>query len=123
MAFWDAIFRRRAEDWTYSYLSEEQVPDEDKPKPMEPNSAYLSIILKSARVVDVRRGLSRLYGTVHSFASVPHLSAGSAEFQVVTAPEDLRNVDASRIDRVVQLDQRLLGPVPYRGGTLELEVG
>ncbi len=123
MAFWDEVFRSRTQDWVFSYLSPEQVPDGARRRPVEPKSSYLSIFLKSARVVNVRRGLSRFYGTVHSGASVPHLSGELAEFQVVTTPDALRNVDAARIDRVVSTNRRLLGPVPYRGGDLGLEVG
>ena len=122
MSSWKDIFRRRTEDWVYSYLAAEQVPDNIEPRRVEKNSAYLSITLKSARVVNVRRGLSRFYGTVHSYASVPHLSGAAAEFQVVTTPNNLKDVDAAHIDRVTQLDQRLLGPVPYRQ-ELELEIG
>lgn len=75
------------------------------------------------RVVDVRKGLSKFYGAVHSFISLPHRSGNLAQFHVLTTPVNLKNIDAARVDRVIQMNQRLLGPIPYRGGSLELELG
>ncbi len=123
MPSWRDIFWPRTQDWVFSYLSAEQVPDKLRRKPVAVNSEYLSITLQSARVVNVRRGLTRFYGTVHSYASIPHLSGGRAEFQVVTSPDRLKNVDPRNLDRVISLEHRLVGPVPYRGGDLELEIG
>jgi hypothetical protein len=48
--------RSRAEQWTYLYVAVQ--PDGD----VEPESAYLSVFLRSAHVVDVRRVLRRPYG-------------------------------------------------------------
>jgi hypothetical protein len=75
------------------------------------------------RVVNVRTGLSKFYGAVHSFASLPHRGGRTAAFSTITTPAALKSVDAKHLDRVVVVDKRLLGPVPYRGGDVELEVG
>jgi hypothetical protein len=80
------------------------------------------VYVKSARIVNVRQGLSKFYGVVNSFISVPYLSGTNAEFNVITTPAFLKNIDTAHIDRVIQLDQRLLGPIPYRGGQLALEI-
>jgi hypothetical protein len=79
--------------------------------------------LKSLRIVDVRKGLKRFYGAVHSWSSVSHAAQGRVEFQVVTTPSELKDADAAHLDRVISMDRPLLGPVPYRGGGLELELG
>lgn len=123
MGWWSSLFKTRAKDWVFAPLTSAQVPDGLGREDVRPDGAYLSVFLQSMRVVNVRRGLSRFYGTVHSYASLPHRSGGLAEFNVVTTPTKLKNVDASRVDRVVSVGQRLLGPIPYRGGDLELEVG
>jgi hypothetical protein len=73
--------------------------------------------------VNVRKGFKTFYGTVHSFIRLPNPSQQDAGFNVVTTPTALKNVDAAGIDRVIQLNQRLLGPVPYLGGDLDIEVG
>ena len=123
MGWWRDIWVRRAETWTFALLSPEQSPGGATIQPIPADAKYLQIRLKSMHVVDVRRGLSRFYGTVHSHASVPHRSGDNAEFNVLTTPSVLKDAEAGHLDRVILIDQPLLGPVPYRGGELELEVG
>jgi hypothetical protein len=123
MGFWNDLLVKRTEDWVYAPLGDGQVPPGGERRKVEPNSVYLSIFLQSMRLVNVRTGLSRFYGTVHSYTSLPHRSGQPAQFNVIVTPGNLKGVDAARIDRVIQISQRLLGPVPYRGGDLELEAG
>jgi hypothetical protein len=120
MPWWQDIWTRRSEDWTLAWLPS---PASKAAAEAQAEQDYLSIVLKSARVVDVRKGFTTFFGTVHSYIRLPHRSNGLAEFNVVTTPGALKNVDATGIDRVLQLNQRLLGPVPYVGGDLEIEVG
>ena len=119
MSFWTSLWQTRAQSWTYAELESPSGPR----TPVPPGGAYLSLFLKSARVTDVRRGLSRFYGAVHSYVKLAHRSTGEAEFNMVIAPDMLRDIDARNVDRVLVLDQRLLGPVPYVGGDVELEIG
>ena len=122
MGWWNRAWRTQAEDWVYGWLGPEQVPPGSPSGAVEANAAYLNIFLKSARVVDARKGLTNFYGVVHSFMKLPHRSQQTAEFNVVTTPAALKDIDA-RVDRVVQINQRLLGPTPYVDGDLEMEVG
>jgi hypothetical protein len=117
------LFETTAEDWVYGWLADDQLPPGAKSGPIAPNSAYVSIFLKSARVVNVQKGFTTFYGAVHSHIRIPSRTQDTAEFNIVTTPTYLKNVDAKGIDRVIQLNQRLLGPVPYVGGDLEIEVG
>lgn len=123
MGWWTNIWTRRAEDWIFTWLGEGQVGTHSAQGEAEEETHYLSVFLKSARVVDVRRGLTTFYGTVHSYIRLAHRSHGTAEFNVTTTPAALKSVDANGIDRVIQLNQRLLGPVPYVGGDFEIELG
>ncbi|HEV3201075.1 MAG TPA: hypothetical protein VGZ73_24400 [Bryobacteraceae bacterium] len=123
MGWWDRVWKTQAEDWVYGWLRPEQVPAGAPSGTVEPDAAYLNIFLKSARIVNVRQGLKTFYGAVHSFTRLPHRSTDSAEFNVVTTPSELKNVDADGIDRVIQINHRLLGPVPYVDGDLEMEIG
>jgi hypothetical protein len=97
-------------------------------EPAPPGAAdteyYITIDLGSMRIPAVNRAYAKLYGAVHSFISVPtFLSAANAQFRVVTTPTNLKNIDAANLDRVLQINKRLLGPIPYRGGRLTLEMG
>jgi hypothetical protein len=123
MGWWDRAWKTEAEDWVYGWLGPEQIPAGAPAGSVAPDAAYLNIFLKSARIVNVREGLKTFYGAVHSFTRVPHRSTGSAEFNVVTTPAELKNLDADGVDRVIQINHRLLGPVPYVDGDLEMEIG
>lgn len=123
MGWWSKLWKTTAQDWTYAPLAAAQTPEQLAAAPIAPDSAYLHLWLRSLRLTHVRKGLSRFYGTVHSWVSLPHLSGQAATFQVVTTPGDLKEVDGKNLDRIIMINQRLLGPVPYRGGDLDLEVG
>lgn len=79
--------------------------------------------MRSLRICDVRKGLKRFSGAVHSFIELPHLGSGSAAFHTFTVPEQLKAVDAEHLDRIIISSQRLLGPVPYRGGGINIDMG
>lgn len=123
MGWWSGAMREKAGGWAFGPLGAHQVPDSLDHEVVEPETAYLSGFLRSMWITDVRKGVGRFYGTVHSHVSLPHLSGGSAEFHVVVSPPDLRDVDCARADRFVTRNIRLFGPVPYRGGDLEVELG
>jgi hypothetical protein len=123
MGWWNAIWKTQAENWTYVELDPRQVSQPIPFQEIQPDTGYLSIVLQSMRIVNVRRGISKFYGAVHSWISVPNIAQGTAQFQVLTTPSELKNIDAANLDRVISMDQRLLGPVPYRGGDLGLEIG
>jgi hypothetical protein len=117
------IFKSRTKDWFYSELPVANTPGTVESKILNPNEEYLSVILKSMRIVNVRKGLSKFYATVHSHIEIAHLSGKPASFNYVTTPGNLEKLDGARIDRVVNLNRRLLGPVPFRGGDVKVEVG
>jgi len=116
MGWFSKILRTRTEDWIFAPLGALNPI-------LDPESWYLNVWLRSMRIVNVRSGLSKFYGTVHSYASLLHLNRGRAEFQTVTTPNMLKDQDAKNLDRVISFNHRLLGPVPYRGQDLEIEIG
>jgi hypothetical protein len=111
------LFRPVASDYTYGSL-----PSASQ-EALQAEGAYVSIFLRSVRIVNVRKGWNKFYPVVHSYISLPHLSGKVAEFQAVTSPSHLAELDADHLDRVINLNHRLLGPVPYRGGDLTCEIG
>lgn len=124
MGLWDALWKTKAKTWTFAGLEASQVPDQLPRAVIPDNKAYITVWLRSLRIRDVRKGLSRFYGTVHSWISVPYrASLQPAEFQVVATPSKLKDLDASHVNDVVSMNHRLLGPIPWRGGTLEMEIG
>lgn len=124
MGILNRLLRTRTTDWTFDRLRESQVPDGLPHVPLKPEASYVSIFVRSMRIVDVRRGWTKFYPSVYSYVSLLHRDEGEkAEFQVVASPSKLEELDVHRVERVIRLDQRILGPVPYRGGDLTLELG
>lgn len=124
MGWWTNIWKQNAEHWTYAPLNPNLVPNQVTHDEIQAEKAYISIFLRSMRVVNVRKGLSKFYGAVHSYISLSHLSQTTpVQFHHLTTPSYLKDVDAAHIDRVITVNQRLLGPIPYRGGDVEVELG
>jgi hypothetical protein len=115
MQWFDNLIRKRSTDWYFAALEERD--------PIPPNKVYVDVFLRSMRVRDVRQGLKRFAGAVHSFIELPQLSSGTASFHTFTVPSELKAVDPEHLDRVVISSQRLLGPVPYRGGDISIDLG
>lgn len=108
-------------EWVFLPLGEDLDP---APPGEEDAEYYIKIDLGSMRIPGVKRQYAKLYGAVHSFISVPTFeSAANAQFRVVTTPTNLKNIDAANLNRVLQINKRLLGPIPYRGGRVTLEIG
>jgi hypothetical protein len=117
------LWRTETQDWVHGWLDANQTPGGSPAGDVKPDASYLSVFLKSARVVNVRSGFTKFYGAVHSLMRLPQRSAKMADFNVITTPTELKNVDSDGIDRVIQMNHRLLGPVPYVDGDLDVEVG
>jgi hypothetical protein len=123
MGWWKKLFYTYAQDWIYASLEPSQVTGQSIRKSVLKNENYVRIYLKSMRIVNVRRGLTKFYGTVHSFASFPHTSGNPSQFSKLIVPSELKNVDAERIDRIITINKPISGWTPYRGGDVELEIG
>lgn len=123
MAWFGDLMHTRTKTWYFSPL--DHVPGADNPPPrvVEPQQWYIGVVLRSLRVPYARKGASRFYGAVTSRCSLPYRGGDPAEFFVLTTPPGLKGVDPSQADRVLTLNKRLLGPVPYRGGDLDVELG
>lgn len=124
MGGWTELFTKRLEDWIFISLNQNQVPDEPKiNSDISADEAYITINLRSLRILNVRKLTTKFYGVVHSSISLNHLSGDEAAFQTVTVPNALRRIDPENLDRIIQINNSLLGPIPYRGGTVKMELG
>ncbi len=123
MSFWKNLFTKRSEDWFYYHVPPEQTPNDIEIKNLVSDQDYLNVFLKKMRIVNVRRGLTKFYGAVHSYCKMYHASGREAEFNVVTTASNLKELDAKNIDKVISMNDRLIGPTAYTGGDFEMEVG
>lgn len=118
------LFYTKTGDWVFGWLEKNQVPEEGDRNEIVAEEDYITLKLKSMRIVNVRAGLDKFYGVLHSYNSVIHPSTPGkiAEFNTIISPDALKNVDAKHIDNVVNLDRIILGPIPYYG-ILKLQLG
>lgn len=124
MGWLQDIWIERQKDWIITSLLPSNTPDKIPQVSLRPNKDYVSIDLASLRIVKVRTGWSKFYGVVHSRVALAYLdNKATAEFNTVTVPAMLKDVDAKALDRILQINKPLAGPVPYRGGRLELQIG
>lgn len=117
MSWLGELWRSPAENWIFGAL------DEVTGSELVPDTQYVSVTLRECRISDVRVGRQRLFGTITSSCSVLRRGDGRAESLVVTTPGVLRDVDPDNLDKVVTGATRLLGPVPYRGQGIDVEIG
>ena len=115
MGIWGDLWRTEAKNWAFGRIG--------SANEIIPQKRYVSIMLRRLRIADARVGFSRFYGAVEFYGSLPHMSGVPAEFASVTSPGKLRDVHREDLRNFVLANQRLLGPVPYVGGDLEIEIG
>ena len=94
----------------------------DPPRAIKKDEEYLTITARSSRIVNVRKFTGKFYGCIHARSHYLHEDRGEVEFQTVLAPKLLKELDPMHLDRVITVDQPILGPVPYFGG-FGLELG
>jgi hypothetical protein len=105
--------REKAQDYIIAPLGERH--GAPRRAPVEIDSAYVSLSVKAARIVDIRRWTSKFHGCINSRATFLHEAQGNVEHQTVLAPPELKELDPAHLDRIVSIDKVLLGPFPYRG--------
>jgi hypothetical protein len=118
------VWKKETEDWTFGTIAPGQIaaPFAFPQRPLQDGKEYVNVILRTMRIPEVQRGASKYFGAVHSFLSLDHPILTDHVFHVFTAPTRLRDLDAANLDRVVRADDRLLGPTPYHGGDIRMEM-
>lgn len=117
---------KKAKNRVWGRLEPHQIESENlriEKKKIQPNQAYVSVVLHRTQIVHTKILFDKLYGVVHSFIALPIYAKEEAKFNVVNTPNNLQNIDKKNLDRVVQGDTTLLGCIPYRGGKIDMELG
>jgi hypothetical protein len=118
VGIWANLWKSEAKDWVVG-----RITSTPEPAPLQPGVSYVSVFLRRMRIVNARVAFNRFYGTVQSYARLPHLSGQAIEFHSATTPSQLRDAAKKDFGSFAFGSRRLLGPVPYQGGDLELEIG
>ncbi|WP_299893035.1 hypothetical protein [uncultured Ruegeria sp.] len=90
---------------------------------IKPDETYIEVFVESMRLAEGRRFATQFNGMIYSFISFARAGEATAEMASVTKPGKLAELDPKNLDRVITVENKLLGAVPWRGGTLGLELG
>jgi hypothetical protein len=84
--------------------------------PIEVDKKYLRLWLRSARITEVRRWATKFHASVHARFELSDRAAGRREVMCVLAPDKtFFEIDPRHTDRLITVNEPLLGPVPWRG--------
>lgn len=108
-------------DWV---RAEFPVPGVEEKTRIRSHREYVNVHLKYAHLANLRKGLKRFYGVVHSTTRVPRVGDPDFyEFTKMYNPAGLRGQNAKGYSNLIALNQLLIGPVPYRGGEISIDAG
>lgn len=122
-SFFDSFFSESSKNYFFGRLSNVNTLGNIQTTKLIAGKHYLKIELKTLFITDIRKWLTKYHGVVHSFISVPHLSGDKIEFNVVTTPAKLQDIDSAHIDRVITANIPLLGSLPYHGVNIDIQLG
>lgn len=91
--------------------------------PLTPDKSYLEIRVKALRLPFKREWGSKYHGVVHAFADLASRTGESAAFAAASTPSALAGLDAKNVSNVLTIDKRMIGPTPWSGGALKLQIG
>jgi hypothetical protein len=87
-------------------------------EPIENDQAYFVLRVKEMYLEHTRVLWRKFYPMLHG-----SVNYGSKEDVSVTGPGQLKELGESNLERVINLNHRLAGPIPYRGDDVTVVVG
>jgi len=121
MSIWD-YWKAEAKDYLFGQLNASQGPPGTSMTPVDKDKAYVQVILRRMRIVNIRLATKKFYAAVHSDLGLLHQSGSVVNFKQFIAPPELKDVNPARCDRTIVSNQPILGPTPYRGNALQLNL-
>jgi len=121
MTFWD-FWKTEAKDYVFGQLDPNQGPIGTATVPIVKDQHYVRVILRRMRIVNTRIGTKKFYAALHSDIGMWHDSGRFVNFKQLITPPELKDVESNSLDRAIVSNQPLLGPTPYRGNPLQLNL-
>jgi hypothetical protein len=90
---------------------------------LEADTTYLQVDIKALRLPFKREGVTRYHGLVHVFADLPGRNGQTVQFANATTPSKLAGLDPKHVSNVLTINKRVVGPTPWSGGDLMLQIG
>jgi hypothetical protein len=118
---WTRVSGSTAEDLTF--VPGMTIPGAPAAQPITADACYIELYLESLRIEKARRFATQFNGVVYAFQTLARDGAANASLAAVSKPDSLAKLDSSALGNVITVSRKLTGPVPWRGGTLHLELG
>src|SRR5216683_577177 len=108
-----SLFAARSKQLYWSRMPDTNVEKGYKTTAIETNQAYLVVRAREMSLGYARKLWRKYYPMLHAF--VQH---GAREEQGLVGPGQLKDISESNLDRIINLNQRLAGPLVYDGNDL-----
>jgi hypothetical protein len=113
------IFRTKGRQLFWQRLDDQHVHEQPTGEAIESNAAYVTL-----RLAEMYLGKTRVLWRKRSPLLHTYVKSGTAqELHAVAGPGELQDLGERNLDRVLVLNYRLAGPLPYRGDELSLLSG
>jgi hypothetical protein len=89
----------------------------------EADKCYVELYVNSLRLRNVRKFATKFDGVVYTFVTLPFQASSNVKIPAISKPENLAQLDPGGISKVIAVNKQMMGSVPWRGGTLLLELG
>ena len=113
------IFRKESEHLSWRRLDDNRVTVRASGEPIEADQAYVQVRLAEMYVGRSRTLWRKFSPLVHAFVD----QGGEQELHAVAGPGQLQELGEHNLERVIVLNVRLAGPIPYDGGEIRVITG
>lgn len=92
--------------------------------PLVSGQAYVTVRIASLRLPNTRQKIfDRVYGLVHAYGQLSSPRGADLQFAAATMPSQLAGVDPKNLQNVLSINKAVMGPTPWSGGDLQLQLG
>ena len=91
--------------------------------PLVADQCYVDLFVESMWLPQARHLTGFYHAMAHVYSTLTVLGQSDGEIAFVSTPSELAKLDAGSLAKVITQSKRALGPVPWRGGDLGLEIG
>lgn len=113
----EQIFTKKGKQLFWKRLPADRIHPAPAKDAFVPEEAYLIVRLNEMYLARTRLLWRKFYPMVHGFTS------WGMEDHAVAGPGQLKDLGDANLDRIVNLNHRLAGPLPYRGQDITVLVG
>jgi hypothetical protein len=113
------LFRAEGTNLYWARLPDDQVDGRPSGEPIEPDRHYVNVRLAEMYLGRSRTLWRKFSPLLHAFTTY----GGDEQPPSVAGPGQLQQLGEANLDRVVVLNLRLAGPIPYQGAELSIVAG